>query len=127
MNGDGKSETGPSAAAAEEDEELVSRKMVYMWGYLPGASPQRSPLLSPAVVKISPAVESSWKDVSGGGCGFAMATSGSLSVYPGFVNSETVCSHSALAMYLSDCRIVQSRIIGFCVFDYFELFWFGLC
>ncbi|CAN7061397.1 unnamed protein product [Brassica oleracea var. botrytis] len=75
MNGDGKSETGPSAAAAEEDEELVSRKMVYMWGYLPGASPQRSPLLSPAVVKISPAVESSWKDVSGGGCGFAMATS----------------------------------------------------
>ena len=121
MNGDGKSETGPSAAAAEEDEELVSRKMVYMWGYLPGASPQRSPLLSPAVVKIPPAVESSWKDVSGGGCGFAMATSGSLSVYPGFVNSETVCSHSA------HCRIVQSRIIGFCVFDYFELFLFGLC
>ncbi|CAN7022007.1 unnamed protein product [Brassica rapa subsp. trilocularis] len=27
------------------------------------------------VVKILPAVESSWKDVSGGGCGFAMATS----------------------------------------------------
>ncbi|KAH0851928.1 hypothetical protein HID58_094369 [Brassica napus] len=27
------------------------------------------------VVKIPPAVESSWKDVSGGGCGFAMATS----------------------------------------------------
>ncbi|CAN6977807.1 hypothetical protein BRARA_I03809 [Brassica rapa] len=75
MNGDGRSETGPSAAAPEEDEELVTRKMVYMWGYLPGASPQRSPLLSPAAVKIPPAVESSWKDVSGGGCGFAMATS----------------------------------------------------
>ncbi|CAN6879677.1 unnamed protein product, partial [Brassica oleracea] len=27
------------------------------------------------VVKIPPAVESSWKDVSGRGCGFAMATS----------------------------------------------------
>lgn len=79
MNGEGKSETVASAAAQEEEEEEVSQIMVYMWGYLPGASPQRSPLLSPVVVKIPPAVESSWKDVSGGGCGFAMATAGSLS------------------------------------------------
>ncbi|KAG2328897.1 hypothetical protein Bca52824_000077 [Brassica carinata] len=76
MNGDGKSETGGATAAAqEEEEEVAGQKTVYMWGYLPGASPQRSPLLSPAAVKIPPAVESSWKDVSGGGCGFAMATS----------------------------------------------------
>lgn len=80
MNGDGKSETGAATAAGKpEDEEGLSQRMVYMWGYLPGASPQRSPLLSPAVVNIPPGVESSWKDVSGGGCGFAMATSGSLS------------------------------------------------
>ncbi|XP_010504417.1 PREDICTED: ultraviolet-B receptor UVR8-like [Camelina sativa] len=86
MNGEGaKLETGggPSAAAApkkeeEEDEQVVvvvaGKRLVYMWGYLPGASPQRSPLMSPVEVKIPPAVGSSWKDVSGGGCGFAMAT-----------------------------------------------------
>ncbi|XP_024013533.1 ultraviolet-B receptor UVR8 isoform X1 [Eutrema salsugineum] len=73
MNGEGKSEAGANAVAPEEEEE-VGQRVVYMWGYLPGASPQRSPLLSPVVVKIPPEVESSWKDVSGGGCGFAMAT-----------------------------------------------------
>lgn len=69
---------GPSAAVPkeEEEEEVVSKRVVYMWGYLPGASPQRSPLMSPVEVTIPPAVESSWKDVSGGGCGFAMATAG---------------------------------------------------
>ncbi|KAL1194946.1 Ultraviolet-B receptor UVR8 [Cardamine amara subsp. amara] len=75
MNGEGKSETEASAAALEEKEEdEVGQRLVYMWGYLPGASPQRSPLMSPVVVKIPPEVGSSWKDVSGGGCGFAMAT-----------------------------------------------------
>nr|BAE98367.1 regulator of chromosome condensation-like protein [Arabidopsis thaliana] len=79
MNGEGKLETGGTSAAAtpkeeKEEEEVVSQRVVYMWGYLPGASPQRSPLMSPVEVKIPPAVESSWKDVSGGGCGFAMAT-----------------------------------------------------
>lgn len=90
MNGDGKSETGGATAAAQEEEEevVVGQKTVYMWGYLPGASPQRSPLLSPAVVKIPPAVESSWKDVSGGGCGFAMATSGSQSFHGNESNSS---------------------------------------
>ncbi|VVB05779.1 unnamed protein product [Arabis nemorensis] len=73
MNCEAKSETGAISAAQEEEEEL-SERVVYMWGYLPGASPQRSPLLSPVVVKIPPAVDISWKDVSGGGCGFAMAT-----------------------------------------------------
>ncbi|KAL1207982.1 hypothetical protein V5N11_034275 [Cardamine amara subsp. amara] len=75
MNGEGKSETETSAAALEEKEEdEVGQKLVYMWGYLPGASPQRSPLMSPVVVKIPPEVGSSWKDGSGGGCGFAIAT-----------------------------------------------------
>ncbi|KFK35120.1 hypothetical protein AALP_AA5G238800 [Arabis alpina] len=76
MNGEVKSDTGPSSSSAKEEEEEVelTQRLVYMWGYLPGASPQRSPLLSPVVVQIPPAVESSWKDVSGGGCGFAMAT-----------------------------------------------------
>ncbi|CAE6076356.1 unnamed protein product [Arabidopsis arenosa] len=69
MNGEANLETG-----VHVEEEEVGQRVVYMWGYLPGASPQRSPLMSPVEVKIPPAVESSWKDVSGGGCGFAMAT-----------------------------------------------------
>lgn len=50
-------------------------KKVFMWGYLPGALPQRSPILSPVEVPAGGAV-SKWKDVCGGGCGFAMALSG---------------------------------------------------
>ncbi|KAG5106482.1 hypothetical protein JHK82_043452 [Glycine max] len=30
------------------EEEECAEKMVYMWGYLPGASPEKSPILSPA-------------------------------------------------------------------------------
>lgn len=59
-------------------EEEGAEKMVYMWGYLPGASPEKSPILSPAPVTLSDpslAVDS-WKDVCGGGCGFAMVISG---------------------------------------------------
>lgn len=59
-------------------EEARGRdKTVLMWGYLPGVSPQRSPLLHPVAVRVpdSPAGDR-WKDVSGGGCGFAMAISG---------------------------------------------------
>jgi hypothetical protein len=57
----------------------VKEKMVYMWGYLPGALPQRTPLLTPVLVRV-PASSGgyNWKDVSGGGCGFAMAISGIL-------------------------------------------------
>lgn len=53
-------------------------RMVYMWGYLPGALPQRSPLLSPVVVRLPQSIGagSSWRDVFGGGCGFALAISG---------------------------------------------------
>ncbi|KAL1195873.1 Ultraviolet-B receptor UVR8 [Cardamine amara subsp. amara] len=50
---------------------------VYMSGYLPGAAPEKSPILSPVPVRLPAAVHGgdSWKDVCGGGCGFAMAIS----------------------------------------------------
>ncbi|KAL1321543.1 hypothetical protein HN51_066382 [Arachis hypogaea] len=61
----------------EKKEEECKEKMVYMWGYLPGASPEKTPILSPASVSLSdPSIAGdSWKDVCGGGCGFAMAIS----------------------------------------------------
>ncbi|KAG8472445.1 hypothetical protein CXB51_035386 [Gossypium anomalum] len=46
-----------------------------MWGYLPGALPQRAPLASPVLVRIPDSIDHSWTDVCGGGCGFAMAIS----------------------------------------------------
>lgn len=60
--------------------EKCPEKLVYMWGYLPGASPEKTPILSPMTVRLSDPVLAgdSWKDVCGGGCGFAMAISGSL-------------------------------------------------
>ena len=64
MNGEG------SEAMQVEKEMLV-----YMWGYLPGALPQRTPLLTPVLVRVPPSGYS-WSDVCGGGCGFAMAISG---------------------------------------------------
>ncbi|KAG2730368.1 hypothetical protein I3843_01G283100 [Carya illinoinensis] len=73
MNGDGKGD-----AEAVKMEEEIKGKLVYMWGYLPGALPQRSPLTSPVAVRVPPTIGSfgdSWKDVCGGGCGFAMAIS----------------------------------------------------
>ncbi|KAF7831034.1 ultraviolet-B receptor UVR8 isoform X1 [Senna tora] len=71
MNGGGSEARGHAAALQE--------LKVYMCGYLPGALPQRSPLLTPMLVRVPPSVGSaagySWKDVCGGGCGFAMAIS----------------------------------------------------
>ncbi|XP_031487493.1 ultraviolet-B receptor UVR8-like isoform X1 [Nymphaea colorata] len=49
------------------------KAMVFMWGYLPGASPHMAPILSPKPVPETagdPLV-----DVCGGGCGFAVAIS----------------------------------------------------
>ncbi|TKY65982.1 Ultraviolet-B receptor UVR8 [Spatholobus suberectus] len=62
---------------AKVAEEERAEKTVYIWGYLPGASPEKSPILSPAPVRLSnPSLaRDSWKDVCGGGCGFAMAIS----------------------------------------------------
>ncbi|XP_010529806.1 PREDICTED: ultraviolet-B receptor UVR8 isoform X3 [Tarenaya hassleriana] len=59
--------------------EECTEAVVYMSGYLPGASPDKSPILSPVPVLLTSAVHGgdSWKDVCGGGCGFAMAISDS--------------------------------------------------
>ncbi|XP_052184195.1 ultraviolet-B receptor UVR8 isoform X2 [Diospyros lotus] len=78
MNGDGEGgEEGVKMEVEEAVAGIKERLLVYMWGYLPGALPQRSPLLSPVVVRLPPSVGAgcSWKDVCGGGCGFAMAVS----------------------------------------------------
>ncbi|KAH8485059.1 hypothetical protein H0E87_026727, partial [Populus deltoides] len=61
----------------QEDGKMEEGKKatVYMWGYLPGVSPEKSPILDPISVNY-PDADDSWKDVCGGGCGFAMAISG---------------------------------------------------
>ncbi|XP_031114818.1 ultraviolet-B receptor UVR8-like isoform X2 [Ipomoea triloba] len=68
MNGNGGGGSGGS---------VEMERVVYMWGYLPGALPQRSPLLSPVAVSLPPTIGAGrfWRDVCGGGCGFAMAIS----------------------------------------------------
>ncbi|CAN0909565.1 hypothetical protein LINGRAHAP2_LOCUS25848, partial [Linum grandiflorum] len=65
MNGDGR------AGSTVKDKDKLA---VLMCGYLPGALPQRSPISSPVVVRSD---GFGWKDVCGGGCGFAMAISDS--------------------------------------------------
>ncbi|XAR71988.1 hypothetical protein NMG60_11018467 [Bertholletia excelsa] len=72
MNGDSTGGEGVKMEGAK------GRLVVLMWGYLPGALPQRSPLLSPVTARLPPSVATGclWKDVCGGGCGFAMAISG---------------------------------------------------
>ncbi|XP_038710457.1 ultraviolet-B receptor UVR8-like isoform X2 [Tripterygium wilfordii] len=73
MNGEGRGEE-----MEVEVEEVGREQLVYMWGYLPGALPQRSPILSPVVIRSPAFVDSTghaWKDVCGGGCGYAMAIS----------------------------------------------------
>ncbi|GMN60119.1 hypothetical protein TIFTF001_029206 [Ficus carica] len=64
---------------SEVKMEECKEVMVYMWGYLPGTSPEKSPILSPTPVRLSDRIGggNSWKDICGGGCGFAMAISGS--------------------------------------------------
>ncbi|XP_019245319.1 PREDICTED: ultraviolet-B receptor UVR8 isoform X2 [Nicotiana attenuata] len=69
---------GSEGEGSVKMEVVEKDKIVYMWGYLPGAMPQRSPLLSPVVVvRVPKSGNYSWKDVCGGGCGFAMAISDS--------------------------------------------------
>ncbi|KAJ0855699.1 putative regulator of chromosome condensation 1/beta-lactamase-inhibitor protein II [Helianthus annuus] len=55
----------------------METRTVHMWGYLPAALPQRSPLVSPVEVNLPPSTDAGrfWTDVCGGGCGFAMAIS----------------------------------------------------
>lgn len=66
--------------ATDKNYQRKSSSVVLMWGYLPGISQQRSPLFSPSPVPF-PYAGDSWKDVSGGGCGFAMAISGNSSLF----------------------------------------------
>ncbi|XP_047157011.1 ultraviolet-B receptor UVR8-like isoform X1 [Vigna umbellata] len=72
----GENEAAEEAKVMVEEEECAE-KMVYMWGYLPGSSLEKSPILSPVPVPLSdPSLAGdSWKDVCGGGCGFAIAIS----------------------------------------------------
>ncbi|GAB4827503.1 hypothetical protein Ancab_034386 [Ancistrocladus abbreviatus] len=68
---------GRGGAREEEAVKMEEReKLTFMWGYLPGALPQRTPMQSPVLVTL-PASLGGWKDVCGGGCGFAMAISDS--------------------------------------------------
>ena len=78
MNRNG--EGGEESLRVKMEVEGGKERLVYMWGYLPGALPQRSPLLSPVVVRLPQSIGAgtSWKDVCGGGCGFAMAISGNF-------------------------------------------------
>lgn len=76
-------DTNGSKREEEDEEREVERrleeckeKIVYMWGYLPGVSSEKSPILSPVTVKLPDG--DSWNDVCGGGCGFALAISGLL-------------------------------------------------
>ncbi|XP_065851950.1 ultraviolet-B receptor UVR8-like isoform X2 [Euphorbia lathyris] len=55
-------------------EECIDT-MLYVCGYLPGVSQEKSSILTPVPVLVHHG--DSWKDVCGGGCGFAMAISGS--------------------------------------------------
>ncbi|KAK9129464.1 hypothetical protein Sjap_009951 [Stephania japonica] len=58
------------------EEANMESSVVLMWGYLPGASPLRTPLLSPTIVRRVNG--DTWMDVcwgGGGGCGFTMAIS----------------------------------------------------
>ncbi|WZY94958.1 hypothetical protein YC2023_067287 [Brassica napus] len=72
------------------------------------------------VVKIPPAVESSWKDVSGGGCGFAMATSESGKLITCGSTDDlgqiyvTSGKHCSSYSFIGDSRAVSSASGGLC-------------
>lgn len=70
-------------AVKEKKDMKMEESVVYMWGYLPGASSQGSPLLSPVpvVLPASTLSKDSWKDVCSGGCGFALGISGDSWIY----------------------------------------------
>lgn len=81
------------------EEGMKIEKLVFMWGYLPGALPQRAPILSPVVVRL-PCGENAWKDVCGGGCGFAMAISGYLELRFCHFSSYFSCRTSILSEFV---------------------------
>ncbi|XP_015086597.1 ultraviolet-B receptor UVR8 isoform X3 [Solanum pennellii] len=61
----------------KEENEEKKKYELFMWGYLPGVLSHKSPLTSPVEVQLpdNGIDVQSWKDVCGGGCGFAMAIS----------------------------------------------------
>lgn len=63
--------------------EKCKEAVMYMCGYLPGASTEKAPIVSPVPVQLPAPIfgGDSWKEVCGGGCGFAMAISGSFSIF----------------------------------------------
>lgn len=85
MNGNG----GGGEESLRMTMEGGRERLVYMWGYLPGALPERSPLLSPVELRLPPslAAGTAWKDVCGGGCGFAVAISGYLISFASLLQS----------------------------------------
>lgn len=95
MNGNGEREKEVEKMEEENDEE--KRYKVLMWGYLPGVFTHKSPLNSPVAVQ-SPETGidvQSWKDVCGGGCGFAMAISGYILIF-----SLNLCSYANFSLCL---------------------------
>jgi hypothetical protein len=77
---------------------------VRMWGYLPAASPQRTPLLQPTSVPITP-LNDPLKTVCNGGCGFGIAISGTqldrtISVQPAANRQKTRFVEFLLRRYM---------------------------
>ncbi|XP_031397795.1 ultraviolet-B receptor UVR8-like [Punica granatum] len=64
---------GGGGVQREAEAAVGGRNLVYVWGYLPGASVEKSPIAAPVEIRLGGG--DSWKDVCGGGCGFAMAIS----------------------------------------------------
>jgi hypothetical protein len=87
-----------------------------MWGYLPGLSPQRSPLLGPVPVRLPPAAAAAggdgWRDVCGGGCGFAMAISGdALCPLPHYSCAGVLLLS---VRWLGACAVVDLLLVSAC-------------
>ena len=82
-------------------EMKIDEKSVYMWGYLPGALPQRSPILSPVEVRLPQSIDAGqlWSAVCGGGCGFAMAISGWGSSFTFLLELHIYTSRIALEIF----------------------------
>lgn len=79
---------GREEVKMDEENDEKKKYEVLMWGYLPGVLSQKSTLTSPVEVQLpeNGIDVQSWKDVCGGGCGFAMAISGyMLYLYMDFV------------------------------------------
>jgi len=87
----------------EEERDKEKEKVVLMWGYFPGVSSQRSPLLCLAVVRMPPEYSAgdSWRDISGGG-GFTMAVSGTNSLILCFFS----CKHLVVVNVKFPCLFV---------------------